>query len=79
MTNIEKYNQTFAEILNLGLDEVKDAKFKETPLWDSVGHMTLVAALEDAFDVLLEAEDLMAIRNYQDGIGILSKNYEIEF
>ena len=58
---------------------MKDAKFKETPLWDSVGHMTLVAALEEAFDVLLEAEDLMAIRNYQGGIDILSKNYEIEF
>ena len=79
MTNIEKYNQIFAETLNLGLDEVKDANFKETPLWDSVGHMTLVAALEEAFDVLLEAEDLMAIRNYQGGIDILSKNYEIEF
>ncbi len=79
MTNIEKYNQIFTETLNLGLDEVKDAKFKETPLWDSVGHMTLVAALEDAFDVLLEVEDLMAIRNYQGGIDILSKNYEIEF
>ena len=79
MTNIEKYNQIFAETLNLGLDEVKDAKFKETPLWDSVGHTTLVAALEEAFDVLLEAEDLMAIRNYQGGIDILSKNYEIEF
>ena len=79
MTNIEKYNQIFAETLNLGLDEVKDAKFKETPLCDSVGHMTLVAALEDAFDVLLEAEDLMAIRSYQGGIDILSKNYEIEF
>lgn len=79
MTNIEKYNQAFARTLNLGLDEVKNAKFKETPMWDSVGHMTLMAALEDAFDVLFEAEDLMAIRNYQDGMDILSKNYEIEF
>ena len=74
MTNIEKYNQIFAETLNLGLDEVKDAKFKETPIIGiPVGHRLLVAALEDAFDVLLEAEDLMAIRSYQGGIDILSK------
>ena len=28
------------------------------PQWDSVGHMTLMGALEDEFDVVLEMDDI---------------------
>jgi acyl carrier protein len=79
MTNLEKYNQLLADILQLNINEIKYAEFKKTPSWDSIGHMTLVASLEDSFDILLETEDLMAIKSYQDGIEILSKNYKIKF
>ena len=41
--------------------------------------MTLVASLEDTFDILLETDDLMGITSYDKGIEILSHNYGIEF
>lgn len=79
MTNIEKYNKVFEDVFELSSDRIKKAKFKDTELWDSVGHMTLVANLEDAFHILLETDDLMAITSYNKGLEILSKNYGVEF
>ena len=79
MTNIEKYNKVFEDVFELSFDKIKDAKFKDTEHWDSVGHMTLVSNLEDAFDILLETEDLMSITSYDKGLEILSKNYGVEF
>ena len=79
MTNIEKYNKVFKEILQISSNDLKTAKFKNSELWDSVGHMTLVASLEDTFDIVLETDDLMGITSYDKCIEILSHNYGIEF
>lgn len=32
--------------------------------WDSVGHMTLVAALEEKFDCMLEMDDILDMSSY---------------
>ena len=79
MSNLEKYNNVFIEIMQVGEEQLAGLKFKESAYWDSVGHMTLIAALEDEFDILLEPEDMMAISSYQIGKDILSKNYDIQF
>ena len=79
MSNLEKYNNVFIEIMQVGEEQLASLKFKESAYWDSVGHMTLIAALEDEFDILLEPEDMMAITSYQIGKNILSKNYDIHF
>ena len=60
-------------------DQLGDLKFKESEYWDSVGHMSLIAALEDEFDIMLETEDMMDIKSYQQGKEILSKNYNVQF
>lgn len=72
--NIEKYNRTFFE--TFGVDNEKDLKsytFKESLNWDSVGHMMLCAALEDAFGIQLEGEDILSITNYENGKTVLEK------
>ena len=46
--------------------------------WDSVGHMSLVAELEDTFDIMLETDDIIDFSSYDKGIEILRK-YDIEF
>lgn len=78
MTNQEKYNQAFAEALVLEPDEINSGLvYQSIPAWDSVGHMQLVAALEDAFDIMLDAEDIIDFSSYDKGIEILRK-YEVE-
>ena len=79
MSNIEKYNTVFCDVMQVGEDQLASLKFKESEYWDSVGHMTLIAALEDEFDIMLEPEDMMSITSYLQGKEILSKNYNIQF
>lgn len=79
MTNIEKYNETFCISFEIEENILKGLSYKNIPLWDSVGHMTLITNLEDAFDILIDAEDIMSIKSYEEGKKILSVNYNIEF
>ncbi|MBO5614740.1 MAG: acyl carrier protein [Prevotella sp.] len=79
MTNKEKYNQAFIETLNITEDQLTGLKYQAVELWDSVGHMSLVAALEDAFDIMMETDDIIDLSSYEKGMEILSKNYNVEF
>lgn len=79
MSNLERYNKVFCEIMQVGDEQLENLKFRESEYWDSVGHMSLIAALEDEFDIMLETEDMMDIKSYQQGKEILSKNYNIQF
>ena len=46
-------------------------------MWDSVGHMTLMAAIEDAFDIMLDTDDIVDFSSYEKGKEILKK-YDVE-
>lgn len=79
MTNKEKYANVFCETLEIGEDKLAGLQYQATDLWDSVGHMTLVANLEEAFDIMLDTDDIIGLSSYEKGMEILSKNYNIEF
>lgn len=79
MTNQEKYDNAFIESFELTADKLSGVTYQSIPLWDSVGHMNLVAALEDAFDIMLETDDIIALSSYEKGMDILRTNYEIQF
>jgi len=42
--------------------------------WDSVGHMALVAAIERAFDVMMETDDVIGLSSFAKAKEILSKH-----
>jgi acyl carrier protein len=78
MTNLEKYRQAFKEALEIDESLLKDElAFDSIPEWDSVGHMRLMASLEDTFDIMFETEDIMDFGSFKIGKEILKK-YEIE-
>ena len=76
--NIEKYNLVFSRVLNISIGELPGLCFKSIRLWDSIGHMGLVAAIEEEFDISLEPEDIIAFQSYEKGIAILEK-YGVKF
>lgn len=78
MTNLEKYNSVFIENLQITEDELAGLKYQSVELWDSVGHMSLVAALEDAFDIMMETDDIIDLSSYEKGIEILKEKYDVE-
>ena len=79
MTNLEKYNKAFCETLQLTEDQLSGLKYQSVKLWDSVGHMTLTTALEDAFDIMLETDDIIDLSSYEKGMEILKTKYDVEF
>ena len=77
MTNLEKYNNAFTENLQISEGELQGLQYQGTELWDSVGHMTLMAAIEDAFDIMLDTDDIVDFSSYEQGKEILKK-YDVE-
>lgn len=77
MTNLEKYNNAFCETLQVSESELNGLQYQGVELWDSVGHMTLMAALEDAFDIMMETDDIVDFSSYEKGKEILKK-YDVE-
>lgn len=80
MTNFEKYNNAFMESFEITEDQLPGLKYQDIEAWDSVGHMGLIAALEDAFDIMMDTDDIIDLSSYEKGMEILSKEeYGVEF
>lgn len=77
MSNIEKYTQAFCEALEIGESEAVGLEYQGIPAWDSVGHMQLVAAIEDAFDIMMETDDVIDFSSYEKGMELIAK-YGVE-
>ena len=77
MTNLEKYTNAFVEGLGIEAAQTAGLEYQAIPEWDSVGHMNLVAAIEDAFDIMMETDDIIDLSSFEKGKEILKK-YDIE-
>ena len=66
--------ESLREALELDDDvDVTTLTYRGHPSWTSLGHMTLVAALEDRFDVMLESEDILDMSSYHKVVEIMGK------
>lgn len=64
--------ELFAEALGVGAENLTDSTAPEnTPEWDSLKAMELVALLEDEFDVALSTRDIMKMRSIGLARGVL--------
>lgn len=77
MANLETYNKVFCETLQIEESQLNGLEYQGVELWDSVGHMSLMAALEDAFDIMLDTDDIVDFSSYEKGKEILKK-YDVE-
>lgn len=77
MSNYEKYLNAFVTALEVAPGDAPALKYGESEQWDSVGHMTLVAALEDAFDIMMDMDDIIDLSSFEKGREILRK-YDVE-
>lgn len=73
MTNLEIYNNAFKEAFNIEESALRGLKYQAIPEWDSVGHMNLIAALEDGFDIMMDTDDIIDFSSYEKGKEILAK------
>lgn len=78
MENTEKYLNAFVDTFGISRDSAPELKYQSIEAWDSVGHMSLMAALEEKFEIMLEADDIVDFSSFQKGKEILAK-YNIQF
>lgn len=78
MTNLEKYQNAFVESLDIALADVENATMETVDSWDSIGQMSLMAIVEDEFQVEFEPDEIIAFTSYNAGIEIL-KQHNIVF
>ena len=75
MSNIEKLKEAFVEGLEIPMEEVEAATMESVDKWDSIGQMSLVAIIEDAFGIEFEPDEVMQFTSFEAGVDIL-KNHE---
>jgi acyl carrier protein len=74
MLNKEIYDRVFIESFSVSTDMLNDSFiYQSIPAWDSVGHMGLIAGLEEAFDIMLETDDIIEFSSYKVGMEKLKK------
>jgi len=78
MNNKHNYDQVFIETFSVDKNELNDKlEYNAIEAWDSIGHMQMIAELEDAFEIELEMDDIIDFSSYKKGFEILAK-YGIE-
>jgi len=80
MTNLEKLNQIFCEVYSVEESALNEG-FVNTNVetWDSIHQLSMVAAIEEAFDLMMDAEDILEMTSYINVKNLLTSKYEIAF
>lgn len=78
MNNIETINRIFCEVFGVEESALNEG-FNKCNIegWDSVRQLSLSTAVEDEFDIMLDAEDILEFTSYDNVKKVLAK-YEIE-
>ena len=78
MKNKKKYTEIFVESLSNDKKKFNEKlKYNDIPEWDSIGHMTLMSALEEGFKISLGTDDIVDFSSFKKGIQILKK-YKVD-
>lgn len=77
MSNVDIYNEAFRQTFEVENNQLSNLEYQSIQAWDSVGHMALMAALEEAFDIEMEIDDIIGFSSYVVGKTVLSK-YGVE-
>ena len=74
MDSDSKLKDAFQKGLGLqALPPRESLQFSKTEEWDSIGHMRLVAAIEEEFAIRLDVNDVLALNSYESALAIIKK------
>jgi len=70
--NKERFDKIIMDVFEV--ESVDETMTREnTGKWDSLLHLTLVTAIEDEFDIMLDTEDILSLDSYASGLEIVAK------
>ena len=71
---MDTYKKLFIESLSLqNTANIEMMEYNVLPEWDSIGHMSLIAAFEDEYNISFELDDILDFSSFRKGIEILKK------
>ena len=74
MSNLEKYDKVFINTFSINKEKLKkNIEYNSIKEWDSVGHMSMIANLEEIFEIVFEMDDIIDFSSYKTGKEILKK------
>ena len=72
---MEKMDAVIRSALKLDSStDLSSLEYHESPGWDSVGHMALVAALESEFDCMLDTDEILDMSSYRKVASIMAQH-----
>jgi acyl carrier protein len=77
MSNQDDYDKHFINLFGVQMGQLKALEYQSIETWDSVGHMSLIVAIEEEFGISFEMDDILEFSSYSKGMEILHK-YSIE-
>ena len=67
MDTLEKVIEIVATTCDVDKSEVNEnSTVGDFPAWDSMGHLAILSAVEEAFDISFEPEEMMEIEDVND-------------
>jgi acyl carrier protein len=79
VSNLQRLREAFRTSLDLPADApVDELQYQDNEKWDSLAHMSLVAALEDEFSVMIDTDDVINMSSFTEAVSILGK-YGVDF
>ena len=79
MNNLEKYKKVFTESFSIEESQLNgDLEYNSIETWDSVGHMGMIATLEETFEIEMDTDDIIDFSSYSKGFELLPK-YGVKF
>ena len=76
--NNDKLISAFSEALGVNKEKINDEYSYGDQGWDSVAHMVLIAAIEEAFDIMIDTDDVIDMSSFAKAKTIITK-YGIDF
>lgn len=71
----DKVVAVFARVLGIDPATINDdLRYATIPQWDSIAHMSVVAALEEAFGVMIDMDEVIDMSSVGKAREILSKH-----
>lgn len=75
MPPLDTLKACFVETFALAPDvDPTTLRYQGIQAWDSVGHMQLIAAIETAFDIMLDTNEVLAMSDFAKAVEIVDKH-----
>lgn len=72
ISNRDRLRLVFAQSLDLNIEfDCEIVRLYETDGWDSMGHMSLVIAIEEEFDVVFETDQIVRMNSFDTAVTAL--------